>query len=288
MAWPVSGDGRYTVTSSLGAGGMGRVFAARDEHLGRDVAIKVSHDPVAGADLDERLRHEAQVLARLEHPGIVPVHDLGRLADGRLYYVMKLVRGRTLSAERAQLTTDSARLSVVERVVEAVAFAHAQGVVHRDLKPANVMVGQFGEVLVMDWGVARWLAQGAEGLSRVGTPGFMAPEQAGSSADRVGPPADVYALGALLQWLWDGQPRPARRLRAIIARCLAADPAGRYPDAAALAADLARYRAGLAVEALPETFFDRALRFASRHLTLIILIAAYLLMRTLVAWYQSQ
>ena len=305
--WPDLADGRYTGVRPLGSGGMGRVFAALDEPLGREVAIKISHASVLGSDLDARLRQEARVLAQLEHPGIVPVHDLGLLGDGRVFYVMKLVRGRTL-AQSQPPATESAALSVFERVADAVAFAHAREVIHLDLKPSNIMVGAFGEVLVMDWGVAKVLSSASSASSAsspvphvAGTPGFMAPEQAAGGA--VGPATDVYALGALLFWLLRGavpppdlaavasilkQPplRLSRRLRAIITRCLATDPAGRYPDASAVVADLARYRAGDAVQALPETPVDRAVRFAARHATIIVLIAAYLLMRTMVVWWR--
>jgi serine/threonine protein kinase len=269
---------------------MGKVFAARDRILDRDVAIKVSHAQVPGGDLDERLKAEARVLATLEHPGIVPVHDLQPLADGRFCCVMKLVQGQTLAAQSAQLRTESARLAVFERVVEAVAFAHAQGIVHRDLSPANVMVGRFGEVLVMDWGLARLLADANPGgeRSRVGTPGFMPPEQADERAPEPGPPADVFALGALLAWMFRDEPRVPRRLRAIMAMCRRPRPEDRYADASALAADLARYRAGEAVQALPETILDQAWRFATTHATLLLLIATYLIMRVVVGVIQAR
>ena len=281
------------------------MFAARDETLGRDVAIKISHAPVAATDLDARLSKEAQVLAQLEHPGIVPVHSLGRLGDGRIFYVMKLVRGQTLTEASSQPLAESAALAVFERVADALAFAHARGVVHRDLKPSNIMIGPFGEVLVMDWGVAKILGQPATdhpGM-RVGTPGFMPPEQMTGDVAAMGPASDVYALGGLLFWLMTNQtppsdpamaasemrnhrPRPPRRLRAIAAKCLACAPADRYVDAAGVVADLARYRAGEAVDALPETVVDRAGRLAARHMTLIVLVGAYLVMRVLVArWW---
>lgn len=288
VASPVLADDRYIVTGTIRSGGMGRVFEAQDQRLGRAVAIKVSHAPLAGDDLDARLQREAQVLAALEHPGIVPVHDVGLLADGRVFYVMKLVHGRTLSDAAAGLDTDAARLAVFERIVEAVAFAHAQGVVHRDLSPANVMVGRFGEVLVMDWGVAQLMDATPDAPARVGTPGFMAPEQTSPSGAAVGPSADVYALGALLRWLFAARPRVPRRLRAIVNKCTASAPSDRYPDARALAADLARYRADQAVEALPENVFDWALRFGAAHLTFILLLAAYLVMRVVVAYIQAR
>ena len=125
-----------------------------DEELGREVAIKIPN-ALASASLERRLRSEARVLARLEHPGIVPIHDAGRLADGRLFYVMKRVRGRTLGEHLRDNPDLTERLRLFERICEPVAFAHAQGFIHRDLKPENVMVGAFGEVMVMDWGVAK-------------------------------------------------------------------------------------------------------------------------------------
>ncbi len=152
--WPEFESGRYAVTEELGRGGMGTVFLARDEELGREVAIKIPN-ALASADLERRLRSEARVLARLEHPGIVPIHDAGRLADGRLFYVMKRVRGRTLREHLQSVPDLGERLRIFERICEPVAFAHAQGFIHRDLKPENVMVGSFGEVMVMDWGVAK-------------------------------------------------------------------------------------------------------------------------------------
>ena len=133
---------------------MGTVYLALDEELGREVAIKIPN-ALTSASLERRLRNEARVLARLEHPGIVPIHDAGRLADGRRFYVMKRVRGRTLGEHLRDNPDLNERLRLFERICEPVAFAHAQGFIHRDLTPGNVMVGAFGEVMVMDWGVAK-------------------------------------------------------------------------------------------------------------------------------------
>jgi serine/threonine protein kinase len=336
--WPEVDSGadgrRYTVLRVIGRGGMGTVYVARDETLGREVAFKVSNAPASGSGLDERLRREARVLATLDHPGIAPVHDAGVLADGRLFYVMKLVRGVTLERHAQDLETESLKLSVFERLVDTVAFAHAHGIVHRDLKPSNVMVGSFGEVLVLDWGVAKVLgepadpvdpAEGHAGASRdvaspsssaavpgthtseptsagtlIGTPGFMAPEQAAGDVTLIGPATDVFALGALLFWLLTGELPPAddptrasralrdrgvtRRLRAIVTRCLAPRAADRYANAGDVAADLVRYRGGQAVAAYPETVFDRAGRFFTTYRTFILIVAAYIVMRAIVAY----
>lgn len=278
---PALPDGRYRILRPLGRGGMGSVYAARDERLGRDVAIKVSNTATAGSELDERLRREALILAELDHPGIAPVHDAGVLDDGRWFYVMKLIKGDTLAHRAAGLPTEAARLSIFERIVDAVAFAHARGIVHRDLKPSNIMIGPFAEVLVMDWGTAPMMERAG---TRVGTPGFMAPEQERGDKAEICPATDVYALGALLLWLFGGGEVPlSRRLHAIADKCLSAEPARRYADAGKLSAELERYRAGLAVDACPETPWDRFQRWFEKYRTFILLIAAYLVMRALVA-----
>jgi hypothetical protein len=298
--WPDLGE-RYRITGRLGRGGMSTVFSAHDERLDREVAVKVLDVNDAGAAA-LRLAHEAHILARLEHPGIVPVHDAGRLPDGRIFYAMKLVRGRRLdeaisafavpasafalratadrSADRAgELPFDP--LSVVARVCDAVSFAHAQGVVHGDLKPENIMVGPFGEVLVMDWGVAAVVtgAGADEGLI-AGTPGFMAPEQAAGAA--VDLRADVFGLE-----LQAVMPPPlARPLAAIAARAMATDPAQRYQSAAALAAELTRYRQGKRVEAHRESLWERCARLVMRYRVPIGLVLAYMLMRVLlILWF---
>lgn len=155
--WPDLSGTRYTPVDVIARGGMGTVYLARDEELGRDVALKVSNAATTHTELETRMRREARVLARLEHPGIVPIHDAGALPDGRSYYVMKRVDGVTLSEHTRASHSTSDLLGVFERICEPVAFAHSRGVIHRDLKPENIMVGSFGEVLVMDWGVAKLL-----------------------------------------------------------------------------------------------------------------------------------
>jgi serine/threonine protein kinase len=310
---------------------MGTVYVANDRLLGRAVALKVLHGPDPGPEATARMLREARIIARLEHPGIVPVHDVGTLADGRIFYAMKLVRGRRLDEHLREGCPLAERLRIFERICEAVAFAHAHGVIHRDLKPENVMVGAFGEVLVMDWGVARWQAEGEErgpsapapadapggeaGTAHgtiLGTPGYMAPEQARGEA--VDQRADIYALGAILHFLLSSQPprravgspsegstwtrpgpggplpavEPPRRLRkdtprpleAICLKALACAPADRYATVTDLARDVASFLAGGRVAAYPEGPLQRAHRFYRKYRTPILLILAYLLMRT--------
>src|SRR5687768_4166828 len=146
---------KYRLSKELARGGMGTVYLAEDTELDRRVAIKVLSTPEANNDLRERMIREAQIIARLEHPRIVPVHDVGVLPDGRVFYAMKFVRGSRLDEYASQNASQRDRLRKFQAVCDAVAFAHAHGVIHRDLKPQNIMIGSFGEVLVLDWGVAK-------------------------------------------------------------------------------------------------------------------------------------
>jgi serine/threonine protein kinase len=268
---------RYRLVGPIGAGGMGAVFEVVDEPLGRRVALKVVDVSLDGGEAAEALLVEARVLAGLEHPGLVPVHDAGRLADGRAYYAMKLVRGRRLD-EALDGSSLPERLRVFLRVCEPVAFAHANGVVHRDLKPSNVMLGSFGEVLVLDWGLARPVAGAADAS---GTPGFMAPEQAAGGL--VDARADVYGLGALLDAILLVPPAPVRpkALDAIVAHAKAPEPGARYSGVSALAADVERLLDGGRVEAHEENILERAKRVAKRHSVAVGLLATYLLARGL-------
>jgi predicted Ser/Thr protein kinase len=263
----VSGT-RYELISVLGRGGMGVVYLARDTVLDREVALKIV----------ERLSedaNEARILARLEHPGIVPVHDFGQLPDGRLFYAMKRVRGDRLDRWMASGRGVAARLGVFLRVCEAVAFAHAHGVVHRDLKPDNVMVGEFGEVLVLDWGIAREFQKSDIRFQIAGTPDYMAPEQARGDAV-VDHRADVFALGVMLEAIAD---TPA--VIAIARKARATDPAARYQDVQAMAADVSRFLAGRAVEAHREGILDRLARVGRRYRLPILLVLTYLVARLL-------
>jgi serine/threonine protein kinase len=285
---------------------MGVVYRAHDVELQRDVAMKVLRAGADVPDLVRRLQREARVLAALEHPGIVPVHDVG-IVDGDAFYVMKLVRGRRLDEWAAEAPPLAERLRALERICETVAFAHAHGVVHRDLKPGNVMLGAFGEVLVMDWGVAKVLSDAATGAavgtdaadgetaagSVLGTPGYMAPEQAAGNTRAVDARTDVYALGGLLHFLIAGGPPTAgplprgtpRPLAAIIRRCLAIAPVERYASPLDLAADVRAFQAQDPVSAYPEGPLQRAGRVASRYRVPLALVVTYMVMRlALIFW----
>jgi len=254
-ALPDLSDTRYELESEIGRGGMGIVYAARDRELDRRVALKILDVPLAG---------EAQLIARLEHPGVAPIYETGTLPDGRPFYAMKLVSGAHLDHYLAGQTKLAERLRVIRRVGETLAFAHSHGIIHRDLKPQNVMVGDFGEVYLMDWGV--------EAID--GTPAFRAPET------RLDQLSDIYALGALLKFLLPAPAQPA--LGAIAAKAMSQDPASRYPDAPALLADIERFEQGLAVEAWSEPLWHRVRRFGSRNAVLLWLLAAYTVVKFLI------
>jgi WD40 repeat protein len=292
---PVSDDPeRYEQIAEHARGGLGRVVRALDKRLGRTVAVK---ELLRRSESNEaRFLREALITARLEHPGIVPVHEAGRWPNGDPYYVMKLVEGRTLKELLAERKTTRERLELLQHVIavaDAVGYAHSEGVIHRDLKPSNIMVGAFGETIVVDWGLAcdrrRDLPEPAPGEyvpssgsgpvstvsgKVVGTPGYMAPEQA--RGEPVDERADVYALGAVLYELLAGSPPHAdttpratiervlagpppplatvtphvpSELATIVAKAMARDPEERYPNATALAEDLRRYQTGKLVSA---------------------------------------
>jgi serine/threonine-protein kinase len=237
--------GRYQLLEEIGRGGMGAVLRGHDPDLGRDLAVKVllperQYDPA----MRSRFVEEAQIGGQLQHPGVVPVYEMGRSADQRPYFTMKLVKGRTLAAllrERSNPGQDLPRFEqIFEQVCQTVAYAHSRGVIHRDLKPGNVMVGAFGEVQVMDWGLAKVLSSlgrpapsarpgqagqdsslaplalpgkgiGGEGRHTqpghvLGTPAYMAPEQAAGEVDRLDQRCDVFGLGAILCEILTGQP----------------------------------------------------------------------------------
>lgn len=290
--------GRYTIVEEIGQGGMGTVYRAHDAMLDRDVALKALRPDLLAEQYADRLRAESRVLARLEHPGIVPVHDAGVLSDGRHFYVMKLVHGESLDCYASRVSLPVA-LRTLLRVCDTIGFAHARGVIHRDLKPANIMVGRDGEVLVLDWGIARTPGgdHGSDASAAplpadvghtapgtvLGTPGYMAPEQAGGDPDSLDHRADIHALGVILRGLIPSRaPRQETRPLESIARMASApDPTARYPDVAALARDITNYLDGFPVSAHREGVTERVGRVYRTYQTPILLVLAYLVMRLL-------
>jgi serine/threonine-protein kinase len=247
---------RFELGEEIARGGMGAIFRVWDRTLDRELAVKVLLvDPNQGPQALLRFRAEAQITGQLQHPSIVPVHDFGTLADGRPFLAMKLIRGESLDRllrQRPSVRDGLPRfLAIVEQVCQAVAYAHDQGVIHRDLKPLNVMVGAFGEVQVMDWGLAKRLRKGtapapepepeddpaatvawegapeaAEGTQAgaiLGTPAYMPPEQARGEIELIDERADVFALGAMLCTVLTGQPPYVGKRGEVLRQTMAAD-----------------------------------------------------------------
>ena len=233
--------GAYPILQVLGTGGMGAVFRGRDNELGRDIAVKVileKHHDQAG--VRRRFLEEAQICGRLQHPGVVPVYEVGTFNDQQPYFTMKLVQGQTLaqllkdrptSNQPGQQAPDLPRfVTIFGQVCQAMAYAHDRGVIHRDLKPANIMVGTFGEVQVMDWGLAKNLKENDSSKNEeqatnssdsafllvpasatatgsvLGTPSYMPPEQARGEIQLLDQRCDVFALGAILCQILTGTP----------------------------------------------------------------------------------
>jgi WD40 repeat protein/tRNA A-37 threonylcarbamoyl transferase component Bud32 len=278
---PRRGDpDRYQILAEHGRGGLGRVYRARDKELGRHVALKELLQPSYTAEV--RFFREAFITARLEHPAIVPVHEAGRWPDGTPYYAMKLVSGRPLAKLIAEAKELDERLALIPHLIavaDAIAYAHDRKIIHRDLKPSNVIVGDFGETIVIDWGLAKELAVAEDevaadpyrvpGASTVtvagsvlGTPAYMSPEQ--SRGEAVDTRTDVYSLGAMLLQLCTGDVPPAeigeadlrnalrpipQDLKTIALKALSSNPGDRYADAGAFAADLRAFDNGARIAA---------------------------------------
>ena len=298
VARQVRDSARYRILGEHGRGGLGRVSRAHDIDLGRDIAIK---ELIARGHVSEvRFLREALITARLEHPGIVPVHEAGRWPDGTPFYAMKLVAGRPLRDLIRERKTVDERIGLLHHVIavaDAIAYAHGRNIIHRDLKPANVIVGDFGETVVIDWGLAKDLSADEDhpsdsgsfranrdhGLTStgavLGTPAYMAPEQErGESVDRR---ADVYAIGVMLWELcslhklppaYAGQRRRILRrsgidpdLAAIVDKACAPEAAHRYSDAGALAADLKAFKAGARIGARRYSMWALLAHWTRRH-----------------------
>lgn len=276
---------KYTLLKELGRGGMGTVYLAEDRELDRLVAIKVLNTTEITEERGNRMVREAQIIARLEHPGIVPVHDVGTLPDGRIFYAMKYVRGSRLDEYAAQGASLRDRLRKFQAVCDAVAFAHAHGVIHRDLKPQNIMIGSFGEVLVLDWGVAKLrddpraaAANEIEGTV-IGTQHYMSPEQARGEIDQLDERSDIYSLGAVLSFLLKDQPKVTKAAQAICGKAMASAKERRYASASELSVDIGRFLDAEPVSAYRENVLERVSRWVSKNRFLVLLVLAYLLMR---------
>jgi WD40 repeat protein/serine/threonine protein kinase len=338
---PTIEQSNYKLTSEIGRGGIGRVVRAHDRRLDRTVAVKELLDP--HGDAEERFVREALITARLQHPSIVPIHEAGRWPNGQPFYTMKLVSGRSLGDLIDQTRALDQRLALLPHVLsaaEAIAYAHSKRILHRDLKPANILVGAFGETVVIDWGLAKDLgeADAAAPLSGViaarekpelpcetaiegrvsaeltmagtimGTPAYMAPEQASGCA--VDERTDVYALGAILYHVLAGGPPHdgdsaiqvlkmslagppvdlGRRQRGvphdlltIVRKAMARAPDDRYPTAKELADDLRRFLTGQIVAAHSYSRRERALRLARKHRAAVSVLAAAIVVLAIIA-----
>jgi serine/threonine-protein kinase len=293
---PVAG---YDIQCTLGRGGMGIVYRARHLRLNRLVALKMLLAGAYAREEDrERFQREAEAVAKLRHPNVVQIYDVGD-SEGRPYFTMELVEGGSLAQQLAGMPQPARQVAaLVASLAQGMQTAHLAGIVHRDLKPANVLLASDGTPKISDFGLARSL-EGGSNLTRsgaiVGTPSYMAPEQAQGKTLALGPAVDVYALGAILYESMTGRPPfqaetatetllkvisedpvPPTRLNAKVPRdleiiclkCLHKDPRRRYDSAAALAEDLQRFLQGEAIAARPEGRLERLIRFVRRRSTL--------------------
>ena len=319
---------RYKFIRSIGFGGMKAVLLVEDRDTGREIAMAMIPDFRERPKRDlERFVTEARITAMLEHPGIVPVHDIGVDASGAPYFTMKYLRGKPLDKvikklrkgdpETVGYFTHFRRLQIFIRVCNAIDFAHSHGICHLDIKPMNINIGDFGEVVVLDWGLARTLDENGHAkldeLRPKGTPGFIAPEYLNrASAVQVGIRSDIYSLGGLLYALLTLEaplagleiedilrhtaigdvPRPSQAapgrdipvaLDAVCMKAMARNPADRYASVTELRNEINAYMAGFAPEAEHAGILRRCGLFLARHYTMILFILAAVLAAILIA-----
>src|SRR5437868_4484658 len=308
--------GNYEILEQIGCGGMGVIYRARQRHSRRIVAVKrvLSYRADSHGAL-QRFRREAQAVASLDHPNILPIYEVSESEDGLPFFSMKFAEKGSLQENTASLRDEPRKcVQLMAKVAHAVEYAHSRGVLHRDLKPGNILLNDRGEPLVSDFGLAK-LRDGNNDLTRslttFGTAGFIAPEQANGLAADVTPAADVYSLGAVLFNVLAGRlpflgsnplsvirqasetmapklrslaPSLDRDLETICARCLERDPKARYQSAGDLAADLERWLDGRSIVARPVLAPARLWRWSRRNPKLIATGAAGLLLGAAVIW----
>ncbi len=298
--------GHYEILEEIGRGGMGVIYRARQQHSRRIVAVKriLAHE-VNSHETLVRFRREAEAVASLDHPNILPIHEVSESEEGLPFFSMKYATGGSLRAAAPTLRTKPREcVRLMAKVARGIAYAHGKGVLHRDLQPGNILLDENGEPMVSDFGLAKWLDQSSDltrTLETLGTPGYIAPEQTECPADELGCAADIYSLGAILFYLLVGRPpfvgpnvlwvihqaaaTPAPRLRSlapsldrdletIVARCLESDPNARYQSAGALAEDLEHWLRHEPIRARRTGVFTHGLKWVRRNPTSTVLVAS--------------
>src|SRR5947207_14447167 len=298
--------GHYEILEEIGRGGMGVIYRARQQHSRRIVAVKrvLAHD-ANSHDTLVRFRREAEAVASLDHPNILPIHEVSESEEGLPFFSMNYATGGSLRAAAPALRQNPRRcVQLMAKVARAIDYAHGKGILHRDLQPGNILLDENGEPMVSDFGLAKWLDQTSDltrTLETLGTPGYIAPEQTECPADKLTCAADVYSLGAILFSLLAGRPpfvgpnvlsvihqaaaARAPRLRSlvpsldrdletIVARCLESDPDERYQSAGALADDLEHWLHHEPIRARRSGVFSRGQKWVRRNPTSTVLLAA--------------
>ena len=291
--------GHYEILEEIGRGGMGVIYRARQQHSRRIVAVKriLAHQ-VNSHETLVRFRREAEAVASLDHPNILPIHEVSESEEGLPFFSMKYATGGSLRAAAPTLRKDPRNcVRLMAKVAHAIAYAHGKGILHRDLQPGNILLDENGEPMVSDFGLAKWLDQSSDltrTLETLGTPGYIAPEQAECRAANLTSAADIYSLGAILFYLLTGRPpfvgpnvlfvihqataTPApplrslapsidRDLETIVGRCLESDPKARYQSAAALAEDLEHWLRHEPIRARRIGVFTRGRKWVRRNPT---------------------